>query len=268
MRTIITITFLLLLTACGGGGGGGGNDAPSVSPTANVTGEWGGTYSSNITGVHAISLKLQGTSTVTGTFASGTGVAGTFSGTVTGNTMSFNLTNNNTGSVICNGSYSGTGTVSDSLITFTYSGTDCGGTHTGQGSISRLPTINSNVGWSGNWWHDSGMEVFFVSLETIDSVNYSGYVKIINTSDASVLTANLNGQYGWGKHPESCDTCYNWMLMSLSNIQGSLSVGSGTVLSGSVGFTDYTGSLIRLSGWSFEQSGGGTYYSGGWFKKI
>lgn len=266
-RETCTIAIVLLLafsaSACGGGGGGSQSNSSTTNST-DVTGEWGGTYSSNIVGTQAVVLKLQGSQTVTGSFATGTGLSGTVSGSISGNTLNMTLTSTSN----CAGTYSASGTVNSDLIVFTFSGNDCGGSHTGQGSITEFMTTGS-TGWSGNWWVDSATDyVPFVSLSTSDSVNYSGKVKLIKRSDLSSLTADFTGQYGWGNHPSTCGNCYSWMLMPLSNIQGQLYAGGGSVQSGSFAFADYSGSLIRLSDWRFEYSGGGTYLSGDWFKRI
>lgn len=258
--------YCFLLINCGGGGGGG-TTSSSDSNYVIVTGEWGGTYSSNLTSTHAIVLNIQNNSPiVTGTFSTGTNISGTVNGSVSGNTISFTLTSTTPS---CLGSYSGTGTINNDTITFNFTGTDCVGTHNnGQGAVSKFTTQNT-IGWSGNWWVDDVFRIIFLTLSTTDSENYSGNVKFINKQDGSILTANLNGQYGWGQHPSLCSspTDYNWMLMGLENIQGHLDA-NDNILSGQGIFKDYTTDLIRISEWCFQVQGGATILSGAWFKKI
>jgi hypothetical protein len=83
-----------------------------------------------------LTLNLTQTSgAITGTYSSPNGAGGTVSGSVSGNTCSFTLNQTTTD---CTGNFNGTGTVSANTLTFTFSGSDCLGTHTnGRGSLTK-----------------------------------------------------------------------------------------------------------------------------------
>lgn len=118
------------LLSCSSGGGGGGDD-----PTVNVTGIWSGTFSTSlIWGILVLDLSQSGSS-VTGTFYTDE-AWGTVSGTVSGNTLHFNITETVPG---CSGSFSGNGSVSGNTMSLTFSGSDCLGSHNnGQGTVTKI----------------------------------------------------------------------------------------------------------------------------------
>lgn len=121
-----------LLGACGGGGNG-------PSGPIDVTGDWVGTIQSSQVPAPGseIDFALSQTGTTgTGTyFVPATGAFGDIAGTITGNRLSFTLTQQN---ISCPGSFTGTATIIGDAMTFTYSGNDCLGAHlNGRGSATR-----------------------------------------------------------------------------------------------------------------------------------
>jgi hypothetical protein len=122
-----TATFPVILSEVG------------VRGRAGVTGYWVGTIQSSLipppgTGI-SFTLNQTGTSVTGGYFVPATGSFGDVAGTVSGNRITFTLTQNNAS---CPGSFSGTATVNGDTMTFTYTGNDCLGSHTnGLGSATR-----------------------------------------------------------------------------------------------------------------------------------
>ena len=114
-----------------------------VSPTANYSGRWTGTYSSNlISSVSAIFDISHTGSTITGTYSASNGAAGTITGTVA-TTITFALTQTISA---CPGSFTGEGTVNVDTMNFTFSGTDCLGTHSnGKGRVQRQSTTSTGT---------------------------------------------------------------------------------------------------------------------------
>lgn len=98
----------------------------------NATGTWSGNISTNTLPSSPIALNLAQTgSAVSGTYGVASD-AGTFSGSVYGNMISFELNQTTSG---CLGNFNGSGHVNGNSVTFTFTGSDCRGSHTGQGSI-------------------------------------------------------------------------------------------------------------------------------------
>jgi len=120
---VILLGIILVSGSCrknGTSNSGGGSDA-------NVQGNWAGVLSDSRGTNSATFAMAQSKSSVTGTYAYGT-TSGTFAATVSGNTLSFNLTKTSS----CAGSYGGQmNVVTPSTMTVTYSGTDCAGIITG-----------------------------------------------------------------------------------------------------------------------------------------
>jgi len=124
--------LLIMLSACGGGG----SSSPGVdSASVNVTGTWRGPVVSSVAGSSTATLTLNQTgTTVSGTYATTGGQAGSVVGTVSGATLAFNITPTQAG---CTGALSGTGNVTNTTaMAFGYSGTtSCGGAETGTGNL-------------------------------------------------------------------------------------------------------------------------------------
>lgn len=267
----LNIFLLFSLSVCGGGGGGDSSGSgSSPPPSVDVTGDWGGKYNLGYTYPLTIALKLQQNSgNLSGTFAAEaiteTIIEGTINGSVTGNKIIFTMRDNSS----CNNSFSGDGIVQNDSIRFNVDGKDCGVQVGGGGSISKLEKTG-NIGWSGNWWNgdwSSGTE--FVTLSTLDGVQYTGKVKFITDHWTNIVTADLTGQYGWEQ--KSGTYCwsigeYNWMIMNLSNIQGQL-YPNPVFVSGEAKFHAYNNlpgaELIQIS-WCFPGHGHG----GAWYRKI
>lgn len=255
MRSIITITFLFLFTACGGGGGeSSSGGSPSGSNNETLASEvWGGAYSTGYYSAHGIVLHLQrGATTLTGTFKTGQGGTGTINGSINGSAVTFTLTE-----TTCSGSYTGTGTIANDTITYTYSGHDnCYGSKSNeQGIISKLDASLGDVGLSGNWGEEfDSTTIIHVALKTTDNVNYTGKLKLFDWTSNNgsnyfkVTTADLSGAIGFGTHTDSCGASYDdWMLLSMSNINGTYS-GGGVHL--------FSGATLDLRQWCLTEMGG------------
>jgi hypothetical protein len=126
----------------------GGNTAPAILSEIGVRGGGGGTDVSGywVGTIQSSQIPAPGTEidfflSQTGSSVSGgysvpvSGAFGDLAGTISGNQISFSLTQNN---AACPGSFSGTAAVNGNSMTFTFTGNDCLGTHTnGQGSATR-----------------------------------------------------------------------------------------------------------------------------------
>ena len=107
-----------------------------VPPTVNLNGKWMGTCSSSLLNTNPITLNLsQSEDWLSGTYTV-TGMAdGLIDGTVSGNTVDFLLTQTTTG---CAGNFVGAATVVGDTMKFTFTGSDCLGSHTnGRGTVVR-----------------------------------------------------------------------------------------------------------------------------------
>ncbi len=103
----------------------------------NYSGVYSGTYTaSQAPGQHSVTLTFSQTgTTMDGKYATSTGVAGTCSGTLSGNTA-YLYCHNTTSS--CPGDYQGPYTFSASGVTWTYTGYDCLGYEEGKGVAYKL----------------------------------------------------------------------------------------------------------------------------------
>lgn len=113
------------------------NNNTPPQPTANVTGHWSGTYSSNLVSSAPIILDLKQTgANVTGTDSSSNGAAGHITGIVSGNTLAFNIVQY---TISCIGAFTGNASVNGDNINLNFAGSDCLGIHSsGSGTITKL----------------------------------------------------------------------------------------------------------------------------------
>ena len=126
---IIPICVVLSMASC--------TKSNPVAPTIDVTGTWYGTYSTSRVPSASITFHLtQSEANLTGTYSASTGASGTITGTVSGNNIG-NFSLNQT-LPSCTGSFTGTATGTGDTMDFTFSGSDCLGSHTnGQGRVKR-----------------------------------------------------------------------------------------------------------------------------------
>ena len=119
--------FGALLSGCGG------DDDDGMTGDVNVTGTWdavmtvtGGTQAPAGMQFTAVLTLAQSGSSVTGTFRTEGGLSGQVSGSVSGQFLSFTLSQG----YPCSGTFRGSGTVNDLGTRFpgSYSGSDCHGT--------------------------------------------------------------------------------------------------------------------------------------------
>jgi hypothetical protein len=118
----LTLVTLTTLAACGGGGGS------VASPTAaDLTGTWRGTWSSILMKPTSFRMGLQQLETgFNGEFASGDGAYGLVTGTNLNGAVTITISKNNP---TCTGTFTGTGTISNGILSFTFTGSDCSGAH-------------------------------------------------------------------------------------------------------------------------------------------
>lgn len=239
MKKILALLGVLLMSACGGGGSS--STPPVVTPpatTVSLDGSWGGTYES--TEVVGISLHLENDdATVTGSFVTDAGLQGTVTGTLAGSAFTGTLTSTTT---TCPGTYTVTGTATDSVIDFTYSGTDCGGTYTDNpGRIEKLPVVGT-VASSGNWAGNPGTDHYtLLSINTTDGTSYSGSIRLYNTTDGSELTGTVTG---------------TGTSLAISSIQGKLSATETVPVSGTIVVGGLSGGMLTVTGFVFDLGGG------------
>lgn len=244
---------MLALSGCGGGSSGS-STTTAVQTEANLNGIWLGTYAHNATYLSGLELKLtnNGTSAISGTFLTDYNVSGTISGTVSGSNVTFTMSST---TPACTGNYSGSGVISGSNLAFTYSGTDCAGSYTNKtGNVSTVPDIASTVGASGNWYGITGIDYYtLLSLNSTDSANYTGTIKLINRVDSSVLTANVAGTAS---------------SLTLSGITGTLSSTTLTPTGGTITLSSASSSGVYVSWINFNYIYGGTGLSGATLSKL
>ena len=120
---------------------------PASTSAVDITGTWNGTYSTSL--IQNVTVKMilsQASGNVTGTFVSTSGASGRVSamtGTIQGSSCQFTLAQTTTG---CQGNFSGSATVTGDTLMFTFSGSDCMGTHeNGRGSAVREKPLPSGV---------------------------------------------------------------------------------------------------------------------------
>jgi len=145
VKKIACLIVASLLIGCGGGGGGGegGGSSPPPAPlplSAIVAGRWLGSYTSSVSGMQSVTITLQQVgSSITGTYFSTSGGRGSISGSMSGDTISFTMTDTAPG---CIGSFTGTGIVhvpsnGDLTQMFSFKGsTACGGPESGTGTLT------------------------------------------------------------------------------------------------------------------------------------
>ena len=124
--------FSLVAISCSGGGGGGSSD--DSNGTSNISGTWEGTYLTSLVPTTGITLNLsQDGNEFSGTY-SGADFSGSLTGTITGNIITFDLDP----SADCPGDFDGSGAISGSSLTLTFSGADCLGSHrNGQANLTK-----------------------------------------------------------------------------------------------------------------------------------
>jgi len=136
---VIALGLIMVIATCGGDGDGEeGVDGYNVI----VTGHWVETYSTSIIPLAQIIFDIEQTgANVTGTYSTSTGVhgigSGTFSGTVSGNTITYTL---NQTTPNCTGTFNGSANVNEdgNAMTSTFTGFDCAGTHNnGRGNVTK-----------------------------------------------------------------------------------------------------------------------------------
>ena len=129
-RSIIALFGLAAAVALGCGGGG--DDGLTGTQDVNVTGTWdaivtvtGGTQLPEGTEFGAVLVITQSGTTATGTSVAEGGFVGQLSGTISGRSLEFTITQGDP----CPGSFSGTATVngSNTRMSGSYSGSDCNG---------------------------------------------------------------------------------------------------------------------------------------------
>ena len=137
IKNIFAAVFAICLTVLYGCGGGGGSDnkEQAANPmfkgafSANVAMTQGGNVTSK-----TVTMILNVGSPLSGTFIMESGIIGSVSGEVVGNTGIFTVTISGT----CPGSFTGSLTlVDDNTISFNVNGSDCNGSFSMQGSLVR-----------------------------------------------------------------------------------------------------------------------------------
>lgn len=192
---------------------------PSQSATTNVAGSWAGVYdvepatgSSGPILKRGIAIKISNNgSIVTGSLITDSNIQGTVVGTLNNNRIDFTMASTSSS---CPGSYNGSGYVNNEIINFSFSGSDCAGAYQNKmGSFYKL-SESGNIGWSGNWWGISGISTedyyTIITLNTTDSLNYTGSIRFVTKQASEILTADLSG------------VMTDHLRVSLSNLQGKL----------------------------------------------
>ena len=133
IRRLFFVLAVIVLVGCDSDSGGGSTTIISNSNDANVEGIWdgisvvtGGTQAPVGTSFTIIFTLSHAGNQVTGTAETAGGLVSPLSGSVTGQVFTFTITQG----APCTGTFSGVGTVSsgDTVITVSYSGSDCSGT--------------------------------------------------------------------------------------------------------------------------------------------
>lgn len=93
----------------------------------NLTGTWIGTYSTSLIATSDVTFNLTQTEAqYSGTYYSTNKSQGTITGTISNSTMAFSLHQT---TVNCNGDFSGSATVTNDTMRFSFTGSDCLGYH-------------------------------------------------------------------------------------------------------------------------------------------
>lgn len=105
-------------------------------PTADVSGTWNGTFQSSQFPTTSVTFILdQSDAYVSGTYDADSGGSGNVDGVVSGQDVIFVLNQTTFG---CVGSFSGTATIIGNTLNFTFTGSDCLGSHSnGRGSATK-----------------------------------------------------------------------------------------------------------------------------------
>jgi hypothetical protein len=121
----------LAAVSCSGGGGGGGNDSGEANA---MSGTWEGTYSTSLMDTSALTMNVtQDNNEFSGTYATEDS-GGAITGTISGNTIIFDLDP----SADCPGDFDGSGALNGSTLVLTFSGANCLGSHrNGQANLTK-----------------------------------------------------------------------------------------------------------------------------------
>ena len=229
------------------------DNSPTESGNNNLSGIWTGTISSNlVTTPSGITLSItQMNNSISGTYSVLTGAYGTISGTINNNSFNFTLTQITPS---CLGSFTGQGTISNSAITFSYTGNDCWGAHNGSGSITK---------------YDSGTDVICplyvgVNWTYIDST--FGSTGTFTSRDSSRL--GIIGKGSFNYQGQNIELFYwNWINLKtnkpqniswlMRNDNDGLNVYGGY-------FRNQPSTLVRTLGNKFPANAGDTWNSPRW----
>ncbi|MEA3245514.1 MAG: hypothetical protein U9Q74_05100 [Gemmatimonadota bacterium] len=133
-----TGTINVVNTQCNGTLNATWTASKAGGPEVALSGTWNGTFASSLVSRTSGTLVLsQNGANVTGTYTLPNGARGNLTGTVSGRTMTFTLSQTTVG---CTGTFAGHGVLmpSPELLVYFYTGSDCLGSHTqGNGSASR-----------------------------------------------------------------------------------------------------------------------------------
>ena len=244
---LLTVILSVILLSCSK------DDNPVEAGNTNLDGIWTGTISSNlVTSPTGIVISITQTNkNISGTYSALTGASGTIAGTINNNSFNFTLTQT---TPACVGSFNGQGTISNSAISFTYSGNDCWGTHNGSGNVTK---------------YNPGSDVICplyvgISWTYIDSTfNSSG---IFTSRDSTRLGIIGKGTYSY--QGQNIELFYwNWINLK-TNKQSNISWlmrndNDGLNLYGGY-FRNQPSTLFRTLGQKFPANAGDTWNSPHW----
>jgi hypothetical protein len=190
---------ILMLTSCGGGGGSGGDGDSGTPGNFSLTDNWVGQFTS-ANGAFTFSGPLmQFGDIVSGQLFTSNGFDLALNGTINGSTINFTLDGSAPG---CVGNYVGSGLVQENgtfdTITFSFTGSDCGGPISANGFMDSVteapPTIFDVTGsWTGTYsLPGQPGAVPIQGTLTQDGVNVSGALIAGNGSILSFSGTVLN----------------------------------------------------------------------------
>jgi hypothetical protein len=187
------------------------SDNPAEPGLSDYSGTWTGTITSNLVQTPApITLIIYHTgSSVSGSYTVVTGASGIVAGTVSGNRITFTLTQTTQS---CPGSFSGQGTFNGTAMSFTYSGSDCWGTHTnGNGNVTKYESSGDVICplFVGQSWRyvDSN----YSSAGTFTSMD-SSKLAILGKGTYSVQGQSIElYQWNWINPRTNKATPYSWL---------------------------------------------------------